>query len=156
MTSAHSYLEPTIEGLIHISQIAVKRFAKIEDEIHEGDIVRCKVMSVDTAKKRIGLSRKEAIMEEQPEVAQAIIAEEKAARDKARAERQERRQQEEQSRKEAAAAREERRKQREERRAERPERRHREEPDYQLPPVESATTSLASLLGNLHIDEDNE
>ena len=149
-------LEPTIEGLIHISQIAVKRFAKIEDEIHEGDIVRCKVMSVDTAKKRIGLSRKEAIMEEQPEVAQAIIAEEKAARDKARAERQERRQQEEQSRKEAAAAREERRKQREERRAERPERRHREEPDYQLPPVESATTSLASLLGNLHIDEDNE
>ena len=142
--------------MIHISQIAVKRFAKIEDEIHEGDIVRCKVMSVDTAKKRIGLSRKEAIMEEQPEVAQAIIAEEKASRDKARAERQERRQQEEQSRKEAAAAREERRKQREERRAERPERRHREEPDYQLPPVESATTSLASLLGNLHIDEDNE
>lgn len=146
-------LEPTIEGLIHSSQISVKRFAKTEEEIHEGDIVRCKVLSVDVAKKRISLSRREAIIEEQPEVAEAIMAEEKAARDKVRQERQERRQQEEQARKEAAAAREERRKQREERRAERPERRRREEPDYQLPPVESATTSLASLLGNLHIED---
>ncbi len=149
-------LEPTIDGLIHISQISVRRFAKIEDEINIGDTVRCKVVSVDTAKKRISLSRKEAIMEEQPEVAQAIIAEEKAARDKIRQERQERRQQDEAARKEAAAAREERRRQREERRAaERPERRRREEPDYELPPVESATTSLASLLGNLRFDDEN-
>lgn len=146
-------LEPTIDGLIHVSQISVKRLAKIEEEVNIGDTVRCKVLSVDSAKRRISLSRKEAIMEEQPEVAQAIFAEQKAARDKIRAERQEKRQQDEAARREAQAAREERRRQREERRAERPERRRREEPDYELPPVESATTSLASLLGNLHFDD---
>lgn len=148
-------LEPTIDGLIHVSQISLKRLAKIEEEVNIGDTVRCKVLSIDTAKRRISLSRREAIMEEQPEVAQAILAEEKAARDKIRAERQEKRQQDE-------AAREERRRQREERKAEqreqreqRPARRRREEPDYELPPVESATTSLASLLGNLHFDDEN-
>ncbi len=149
-------LEPTIDGLIHISQISIKRFAKIEDELQIGDIVRCKVLSVDTAKKRISLSRKEAFIEEHPEEAQAIIDEEKAARDKVRQERQEKRQQEEEARKEAAAARDARRKQRDEQRAERQERRHREEPDYELPPVEASTTSLASLFGNIKFDEEGE
>lgn len=32
----------------------------------------------------------------------------------------------------------------------------REEPDYELPPVESATTSLASLLGKFVASDDNE
>ena len=138
-------LEPTIDGLIHISQISIKRFAKIEDELQIGDIVRCKVLSVDTAKKRISLSRKEAFIEEHPEEAQAIIDEEKAARDKVRQERQEKRQQEEEARKEAAAARDARRKQRDEQRAERQERRHREEPDYELPPVEASTFPCISV-----------
>lgn len=149
-------LEPTIDGLIHISQISIKRFAKIEDELRIGDIVRCKVLSVDAAKKRISLSRKEAFIEEHPEEAQAIRDEEKAARDKVRQERQERRQQEEEARKEAAAARDARRKQRDEQRAERQERRRREEPDYELPPVEASTTSLASLFGNIKFDEEGE
>lgn len=148
-------LEPTIDGLIHVSQVGLKRFAKPDEELHVDDVVRCKVISVDPEKKRISLSRKEAIIEEQPDVAAEFFAAEKAERDRVRAERQEKRQQEETARKEAQAAREERRKQREERRAERPERRRREEPDYELPPVESATTSLAALLGNLHLD-DNE
>lgn len=149
-------LEPTIDGLIHVSQVSLKRFAKVEEELAVGDVVRCKVIDVDPAKKRISLSRKEAIIEEQPEVAEEFFAAEKAERERIRQERQEKRQQEEAARKEAQAQREERRKQREERRAERPdrpERRRREEPDYQLPPVESATTSLAALLGKLNFDE---
>ena len=36
-------LEPTIDGLIHISQVGIKRIEKVEDEINVGDMVRCKV-----------------------------------------------------------------------------------------------------------------
>ena len=59
-------LEPTIDGLIHISQLDTKRVAKVEDVVKEGDIVRVKVLSVDPEAKRISLSRKEVIMDETP------------------------------------------------------------------------------------------
>ncbi|MDL2236037.1 bifunctional 4-hydroxy-3-methylbut-2-enyl diphosphate reductase/30S ribosomal protein S1, partial [Christensenellaceae bacterium OttesenSCG-928-L17] len=62
-------LEPTIDGLIHISQVSVKRIAKVEDEINVGDTVRCKVLDVNPEAKRISLSRKEVILEENPEIA---------------------------------------------------------------------------------------
>ena len=150
-------LEPTIDGLIHISQVGIKRVAKVEDELAVGDRVRCKVVEVDTSKRRISLSRREALIEENPEEAERIMAEEREQRERERAERNaernEKRQQEEQTRREQAAAREERRRERDERRAER---RRREEPDYELPPVESATTSLASLLGKFVASNDNE
>ena len=150
-------LEPTIDGLIHISQVGIKRVAKVEDELAVGDRVRCKVVEVDTSKRRISLSRREALIEENPEEAERIMAEEREQRERERAERNaernEKRQQEEQTRREQAAAREERRRERDERRAER---RRREEPDYELPPVESATTSLASLLGKFVTSNDNE
>lgn len=150
-------LEPTIDGLIHISQVGIKRVAKVEDELAVGDRVRCKVVEVDTSKRRISLSRREALIEENPEEAERIMAEEREQRERERAERNaernEKRQQEEQTRREQAAAREERRRERDERRAER---RRREEPDYELPPVESATTSLASLLGKFVTSDDNE
>ena len=150
-------LEPTIDGLIHISQVGIKRVAKVEDELAVGDRVRCKVVEVDTSKRRISLSRREALIEENPEEAERIMAEEREQRERERAERNaernEKRQQEEQTRREQAAAREERRRERDERRAER---RRREEPDYELPPVESATTSLASLLGKFVASDDNE
>ena len=115
--------------------------------------MRCKVVEVDTSKRRISLSRREALIEENPEEAERIMAEEREQRERERAERNEKRQQEEQTRREQAAAREERRRERDERRAER---RRREEPDYELPPVESATTSLASLLGKFVASNDNE
>ena len=150
-------LEPTIDGLIHISQVGIKRVAKVEDELAVGDRVRCKVVEVDTSKRRISLSRREALIEENPEEAERIMAEEREQRERERAERNaernEKRQQEEQTRREQAAAREEHRRERDERRAER---RRREEPDYELPPVESATTSLASLLGKFVASNDNE
>ncbi len=151
-------LEPTIDGLVHISQLAVKRVANVEDEIKVGDIIRCKVVEVDVAAKRISLSRREAILEENPEIAEEL-AKEKAERERERHERAEKRAQEEQARQAAAAAREEKRRGRQEQqRQERGERRRREEqPDYELPPIESATTSLATLLGNfVPADDDSE
>lgn len=68
-------LEPTIDGLIHISQLGVKRVANVEDELHVGDVVRCKVLDVNTEAKRISLSRREALIEENPEIAEEIAKE---------------------------------------------------------------------------------
>ena len=142
-------LEPTIDGLIHISQVGARRVTKVEDELKVGDIVRCKVLEVNPEQRRISLSRKEVILEENPEVAEEI-QKERAERERERAERAERRAQDEQNRQQQAQQREEKRRERAERTGEpRPERRRREDADYELPPVQSATTSLANLFGAL-------
>ncbi|MBR0136511.1 MAG: bifunctional 4-hydroxy-3-methylbut-2-enyl diphosphate reductase/30S ribosomal protein S1 [Clostridia bacterium] len=142
-------LEPTIDGLIHISQVGPRRVTKVEDELHVGDIVRCKVLEVNPEQRRISLSRKEVILEENPEIAEEI-AKEREERNRERAERAERRAQEEQNRQQQAQQREEKRRERAERTGEpRPERRRREDADYELPPVQTSTTSLANLFGDL-------
>ncbi len=142
-------LEPTIDGLIHISEVGARRVTKVEDEIKVGDIVRCKVLDVNPAQHRISLSRKEVILEENPEIAEEI-KKEKAERERERAERAERRAQEEQNRQQQNQQREDKRRERSERSGEpRPERRRREDADYELPPVQTATTSLANLFGAL-------
>lgn len=142
-------LEPTIDGLIHISQVGPRRVTKVEDELHVGDIVRCKVLEVNPEQRRISLSRKEVILEENPEIAEEI-AKEREERNRERAERAERRAQEEQNRQQQNQQREDRRRERGERSGEpRPERRRREDADYELPPVQSSTTSLANLFGDL-------
>ena len=41
---------------MNISQCAQNRVAKVTDAVQEGQIVRVKVLSVDTEKKRISLS----------------------------------------------------------------------------------------------------
>ncbi|MCX8026629.1 MAG: polyribonucleotide nucleotidyltransferase [Thermodesulfovibrionales bacterium] len=51
---------PGTEGLLHISQIAERRIAKVTDEIKVGDDVLVKVIDIDSQGK-IKLSRKEAI-----------------------------------------------------------------------------------------------
>jgi polyribonucleotide nucleotidyltransferase len=53
---------PGTEGLLHISQIADRRVAKVTDEIKEGDEVPVKVIEIDKMG-RIRLSRKEALKE---------------------------------------------------------------------------------------------
>lgn len=58
-------LEPRIDGLVHISQVATKRIEKVEDELKIGEIIRTKVLSVDTDAKRISLSRREVLLEEE-------------------------------------------------------------------------------------------
>jgi (E)-4-hydroxy-3-methyl-but-2-enyl pyrophosphate reductase len=58
-------LEPGIDGLIHVSQIATRRLERVEDELRLGDMVKAKVMEVIPAKKKISLSRRELLMDEQ-------------------------------------------------------------------------------------------
>lgn len=52
-------LEPGVDGLVHISQIAQKHVVKAEDELKIGEIIKVKVMEVDTESKKISLSKKE-------------------------------------------------------------------------------------------------
>jgi 4-hydroxy-3-methylbut-2-enyl diphosphate reductase len=156
-------LESTIDGLIHISQVSVHRIAKVEDELKVGDVVRCKVLEVSPEAKRISLSRKEALLEEDPALAEQLAAE-KAERDRQYAERQEQRQQQRDSQQSQQA---------QQPRTDRPERaprssnndrsfsrdsgdrrrRNNEDGDYELPPVQEAKTSLASLFEGLKVDE---
>ena len=51
-------LLPGKDGLLHISEIDKKRINKVEDVLALGDIVEVKVISLDIAKKRIGLTMK--------------------------------------------------------------------------------------------------
>lgn len=53
---------PGVEGLLHISQIADRRIAKVTDELREGDEVQVKVIEIDKMG-RIRLSRKDAMRE---------------------------------------------------------------------------------------------
>ena len=57
-------LEHGLDGLVHISQCAQKRIQKVEDAVSIGDIVKVKVLSVDSEKKRISLSIRDALDED--------------------------------------------------------------------------------------------
>ena len=57
-------LEPGLDGLVHISQCATTRVNKVEDALQVGDIVRVKVLDVDTERKRISLSVR-AVLEDE-------------------------------------------------------------------------------------------
>ena len=54
---------PGTEGLLHISQIAEERIAKVTDVLKEGDELAVKVIEIDKTG-RIRLSRKEALREQ--------------------------------------------------------------------------------------------
>ncbi len=148
-------LEPTIDGLIHISQVGVKRIVKVEDEINVGDVVRCKVLDVNSEAKRISLSRRDVILDENPEILEEL-AREKAEQAKERAERAQAAEKTQEKPQEKPAQRPERRERREAPSGERAERRpRREDSDYELPPVQQSTTSLADLFSSLN-SEDTE
>ncbi len=51
-------LEPGVEGLIHVSELAHGRVFRASDVVSEGQEVEVKVLSVDAEKQRIGLSLK--------------------------------------------------------------------------------------------------
>jgi len=57
---AFAEILPGKEGLIHISQLAKNRVAKVEDVVKEGDIVQVKVVEIDE-KGRVNLSMKAAM-----------------------------------------------------------------------------------------------
>ncbi|HVU85868.1 MAG TPA: S1 RNA-binding domain-containing protein [Pirellulales bacterium] len=51
-------LEPGVEGLVHISELAHQRVWRVSDVVKEGDVVDVKVQSIDQDQQRIGLSMK--------------------------------------------------------------------------------------------------
>ncbi|MDD5944273.1 MAG: bifunctional 4-hydroxy-3-methylbut-2-enyl diphosphate reductase/30S ribosomal protein S1 [Clostridia bacterium] len=59
-------LEPGVDGLVHISQIADKRVEKPEDELKIGEIIKVKVIDVNAEQKKISLSKKAADAAEAP------------------------------------------------------------------------------------------
>ena len=52
---------PGKEGLVHISQLAKERVAKVEDVVNVGDEIMVKVIEIDK-QGRINLSRKATLM----------------------------------------------------------------------------------------------
>lgn len=58
-------VEPGVEGLVHISQMAHQRVGKTEDVVKPGDIVEVQVLSVDSQAKRMSLSIKAALPKEE-------------------------------------------------------------------------------------------
>lgn len=146
-------LEPTIDGLIHISQVAVRRIAKVEDEISVGNIVRCKVLEVNPEAKRISLSRKEVILDENPEIAEEI-AREKQERERLNAERAAQRAAKAEQAKQAERERAEASASGKHERVDHERRPRRENADYDLPPVQQSTTSLADLFSSLTNNEE--
>ena len=52
-------LEPGLDGLVHISEVANKRVSNIADELEIGQAVEAKILEIDTERKRISLSLKQ-------------------------------------------------------------------------------------------------
>lgn len=65
-------LEPGVEGLVHISQIAIERIDKPSDILDENKTYEFEVLEIDTVEKKIKLSRK-ALLE--PEAVVPVEAE---------------------------------------------------------------------------------
>ena len=72
-------LEPGIEGLIHISELAHKRVFRASDIVNEGQEVEVLVMSVDAENQRIGLSLKALESRPEPKKAESEPEEEAPA-----------------------------------------------------------------------------
>ncbi|MDA9461754.1 30S ribosomal protein S1 [Enterococcus mundtii] len=66
LTSFGAFVEvfPTVEGLVHISQISHKHIATPHEVLHEGDDIQVKVLEVNPEEHRIALSIK--ALEEKP------------------------------------------------------------------------------------------
>ena len=54
-------LEPGLDGLVHISEVAHKRVGNINDELEVGQIVNAKILEIDKDRRRISLSIRETI-----------------------------------------------------------------------------------------------
>ena len=58
-------LEPGLDGLVHISEVANKRVSDIGEELKVGQEVETKILDIDTERKRISLSIKATLPEEE-------------------------------------------------------------------------------------------
>jgi small subunit ribosomal protein S1 len=53
-------LEPELEGLLHISELADHKISRPQDIVKEGDEIEVKILKVDTEARKIGLSLRRA------------------------------------------------------------------------------------------------
>jgi len=51
-------LEPGVEGLVHISEVATRRIRSVADVLREGEQVECRVLAIDPDEQRLSLSIK--------------------------------------------------------------------------------------------------
>lgn len=72
-------LEPGLDGLVHISQIAPRRVNNIAEEVNIGDEVSTKILDIDEERRRISLSIKDAIGTENMEAAEEAPVEDAPA-----------------------------------------------------------------------------
>lgn len=72
-------IDPGVDGLIHISQLANHRVEKPEDVVSVNEKIKVKIISIDPEEKRIGLSLKEALNDmEKEEVDEYIESQEQS------------------------------------------------------------------------------
>nr|HPM25203.1 S1 RNA-binding domain-containing protein [Phycisphaerae bacterium] len=62
-------LEPELEGLLHVSELADHKVENPQDEVQLGQEVDVKILRVDTIERKIGLSKKRAEWASEPEEA---------------------------------------------------------------------------------------
>ncbi|MBQ8083574.1 MAG: S1 RNA-binding domain-containing protein, partial [Clostridia bacterium] len=72
---AFANIIPGIDGLIHISQIANKRIEKPDDVLKKGQVVKCQITDIDYDKKRVSLSIR-ALLDEDEDLTDILETEE--------------------------------------------------------------------------------
>ena len=78
---AFANILPTVDGLIHISQISWDRIKTPQDVLKVGDVVKAKIIDIDFDKKRVSLSMKELL--DKPESAEEAAPEAEDAAEEA-------------------------------------------------------------------------
>ena len=78
---AFANILPTVDGLIHISQISWDRIKTPQDVLKVGDVVKAKIIDIDFDKKRVSLSMKELL--DKPESAEEVAPEAEEATEEA-------------------------------------------------------------------------
>lgn len=78
---AFANILPTVDGLIHISQISWDRIKSPQDVLKIGDVVKAKIIEIDFDKKRVSLSMKELL--DKPESAEEAAPEAEEAAEEA-------------------------------------------------------------------------
>ena len=69
-------LEAGLDGLVHISEIANRRVENVSDELALGNSITAKIMEIDADRKRISLSIKALLGDEEEVEAEAESTEE--------------------------------------------------------------------------------
>ena len=70
---AFAQVIPGVDGLIHISQIANKKLATPAEVLNKGDVVKAKILEIDTENKKVSLSVR-ALLNEEAEASEVVAA----------------------------------------------------------------------------------